>query len=82
MDTSDLDRKIAENEIKNRKDADKKIIEAAKRARQDALKLNKEHEQTELALLEEKRRLGIVTETQYEIQRRQIADVYAKSALV
>ena len=81
MDTSDLFRKITENEIKNRKEADKEILEAAKRARIEALKLNKQNEQNELALLEEKRRLGLLTATQYEIQRRQITDVYAKERL-
>ena len=81
MDTSDLERRIAENEIKNRKEADKEILAAAKRARMEALKLNKQNEQNELALLEEKRRLGLVTETQYEMQRRQITDVFAKERL-
>lgn len=81
MDTSDLERKIAENEIKNRKEADKEILEAAKRTRMEALKLNKQNEQNELALLEEKHRLGLVTATQYEIQRKQITDVFAKERL-
>lgn len=81
MDTSDLEKKIAENKIKTQEEANKAVLESAKKARTEALKLNKEHEQTELALLEEKRRLGIVTETQYEMQRRQITDVYAKERL-
>ena len=81
MDTSDIERKIAENEIKNRKEADKEILEAAKIARKEALKLNKQNEENELALLEEKHRLGLATDTQYEMQRRQITDVYAKERL-
>ena len=81
MDTSDIERKITENKIKNQKEADKETIAAAKRARAEALKLNKQNEQNELALLEERYRLGLVTETQYEIQRRQITDIYAKERL-
>ncbi len=81
MDTSDLEKKIAENKIKTQEEANKAVLESAKKARMEALKLNKQNEQNELALLEEKRRLGLVTETQYEMQRRQITDVYAKERL-
>ncbi len=77
MDTSDIERKIAENEIKNRKDADKKIIEVAKRARKDALKVAEQNEQREMDLLNKRYNLGLISETQYRQQRTQIAETYA-----
>ena len=81
MDTTGIEKKIADNQIKNQEEANKAILNAAKKARQEALKLSGEHEQAELGMLEEQRRLGLITETQYEAQRRQIADVYAKERL-
>lgn len=81
MDTADIEQKIAENKIKNQEAANKQILESAKKAREAALKLNKEKEKKELDLLEERHRLGLVTDTQYEAQRRQITDVYAKERL-
>ncbi len=81
MDTSNLEKKIAENEVKNRQEADKEIIAAAKRARTEALKINKQNEQKSLEMLEERHRLGLVTDTQYENERRQITDTYAKERL-
>lgn len=81
MDTSNLEKKIAENEVKNRQEADKEIIAAAKRARTEALKINKQNEEKSLELLEERHRLGLVTDTQYENERRQITDTFAKERL-
>ncbi len=81
MDTADIDKKIAENDVKNQEEVNKQLIASAKKARQEALKLSGEHEQAELGMLEEQRRLGLITETQYEAQQRQIADVYAKERL-
>lgn len=81
MDTTGIEKKIADNQIKNQEEANKAILNAAKKARQEALKLSGEHEQAELGMLEEQRRLGLITETQYEAQRRQIADIYAKERL-
>lgn len=81
MDTTDIDKKITENEIKNRKEANKKILEALKKARAEQLKLYAQNEQSELAILEKKHNLGLVGDTQYEVQRQQIAETYAKARL-
>lgn len=81
MDTTAMEKQIAEDQIKNQEEANKQLIASAKKARQEALKLSGEHEQAELGMLEEQRRLGLITETQYEAQRRQITDVYAKERL-
>lgn len=81
MDTTDIEKKIAENEIKNKKEADKKILEAAKKARAEQLKLYAQDEQSELAILDERHKLGLIGDTQYEVQRQQIAETYAKARL-
>lgn len=80
-DTTTIEQQLTDLQIKNQEEANKQLIASAKKARQEALKLSGEHEQAELGMLEEQRRLGLITETQYEAQRRQIADVYAKERL-
>jgi len=77
MDTSDLEKRITENEIKNRKEADKKTLEAAKKARTEMLKVYRQNEQSEIALLDKKHSLGLISDTQYEVQRQKIAETYA-----
>lgn len=77
MDTTDIEKKITENEIKNRKEADKKTLEAAKKARTEMLKVYRQNEQSEIALLDKKHSLGLISDTQYEVQRQKIAETYA-----
>lgn len=81
MDATDIEKKITDNEIKNRKDADKKILEAAKKARAESLKLYRINEKSELDLLEKRFNAGLLTETEYERQRQAIAETYAKARL-
>ena len=77
MDTADIDRKIADNEIKNQEEANKAVLKAAKKARSEALKLADQNEQRELALLEQRYNLGLISETQYHQQRVKITETYA-----
>ena len=81
MDTTELDKKIAENEIKDQKELDKARLKAAKIARTESLKLIELNEQNELALLEEKHRLGLISDTEYEKKRRDTTKAYAEARL-
>ncbi len=77
MDTSGIDKKIADNQIKNQEEANKAILKAAKKARAEALKLTDENEKRELALLEQRYNLGLISEMQYHQQRVNITETYA-----
>ena len=77
MDTSDIEKKIADNQIKNQEEANKAILKAAKKARTDALKITEQNEQREMDLLDKRYDLGLISETQYHQQRTQIAETYA-----
>lgn len=77
MDTSDIDKKIADNQIKNQEEANKAILKAAKKARTEALKAAELAEQQELETLERRYNLGLISETQYHQQRNKITETYA-----
>lgn len=77
MDTTDLEKKIADNQIKNQEEANKAILKAAKKARTEALKLSEQNEKRELDLLEHRYNLGLISETQYHQQRNKITETYA-----
>ena len=77
MDTSDIDKKIADNQIKNQEEANKAILKAAKKARTEALKAAELAEQQELDTLERRYNLGLISETQYHQQRNKITETYA-----
>lgn len=77
MDTSGIDKKIADNQIKNQEEANKAILKAAKKARTEALKLSEQNEKRELDLLEQRYNLGLISETQYHQQRNKITETYA-----
>lgn len=81
MDTTDIEKRITENKIKNQQEADKKILEAAKKARAQSLKLLRIDEKSELDSLERKYNAGLMTQTQYETERQCIAETYAKARL-
>jgi len=77
MDTSGIDKKIADNQIKNQEEANKAILKAAKKAHTEALKLSEQNEKRELDLLEQRYNLGLISETQYHQQRNKITETYA-----
>ena len=77
LDTADIEKKIAENKIKNQEEANKAILKAAKKARTEALKIAEQNEQREMELLDKRYDLGLISETQYHQQRTQIAETYA-----
>lgn len=77
MDTTGIEKKIADNQIKNQEEANKAILNAAKKARTEALKLSEQNEKRELDLLEQRYNLGLISETQYYQQRTKIAETYA-----
>lgn len=77
MDTSDIEKKIADNQIKNQEEANKAIMKAAKKARTEALKIAEQNEQREMDLLEKRHDLGLISETQYHQQRNKITETYA-----
>lgn len=77
MDTTDLEKKIADNQIKNQEEANKTILKAAKKARTEALKAAELAEQQELETLERRYNLGLISETQYHQQRNKITETYA-----
>jgi len=77
MDTADIDKKIADNQIKNQEEANKAIQKAAKKARTEALKAAELAEQQELETLERRYNLGLISETQYHQQRNKITETYA-----
>ena len=77
MDTTGIEKKIADNQIKNQEEANKAILKAAKKARTEALKLSEQNEKRELDLLEQRYNLGLVSETQYHQQRNKITETYA-----
>ena len=77
MDTTGIEKKIADNQIKNQEEANKAILKAAKKARTEALKLSEQNEKRELDLLEQRYNLGLISETQYHQQRNKITETYA-----
>lgn len=77
MDITDLEKKIADNQIKNQEEANKAILKAAKKARTEALKAAELAEQQELNTLERRYNLGLISETQYHQQRNKITETYA-----
>ncbi len=77
MDTAGIEKKIADNQIKNQEEANKAILKAAKKARTEALKLSEQNEKRELDLLEQRYNLGLISETQYHQQRNKITETYA-----
>lgn len=77
MDTTGIEKKIADNQIKNQEEANKAILNAAKKARTEALKLSEQNEKRELGLLEQRYNLGLISETQYYQQRNKITETYA-----
>lgn len=77
MDTTGIEKKIADNRIKNQEEANKAILKAAKKARTEALKLSEQNEKRELDLLEQRYNLGLISETQYHQQRNKITETYA-----
>lgn len=77
MDTTGIEKKIADNQIKNQEEANKAILKAAKKARTEALKLSEQNEKRELDLLERRYNLGLISETQYHQQRNKITETYA-----
>lgn len=77
MDITDLEKKIADNQIKNQEEANKAILKAAKNARTEALKAAELAEQQELETLEQRYNLGLISETQYHQQRNKITETYA-----
>ena len=77
MDTTDIEKKIADNQIKNQEEANKAILKAAKKARTEALKASELSEKRELDLLEKRHDLGLISDTQYYQQRNQIEETYA-----
>lgn len=77
MDTAGIEKKIADNRIKNQEEANKAILKAAKKARTEALKLSEQNEKRELDLLEQRYNLGLISETQYHQQRNKITETYA-----
>ena len=77
MDTTGIEKKIADNRIKNQEEANKAILKAAKKARTEALKLSEQNEKRELGLLEQRYNLGLISETQYHQQRNKITETYA-----
>ena len=77
MDTSDIEKKIADNQIKNQEEANKAILKAAQKARTEALKITEQNEKRELDLLEQRYNLGLISETQYHQQRNKITETYA-----
>lgn len=77
MDITDLEKKIADNQIKNQEEANKAILKAAKKARTEALKAAELAEQQELDTLERRYNLGLISETQYHQQRNKITETYA-----
>lgn len=80
-DTSAIDKKISDFNIKTIEDNHKKAVEAAKKAHDLALKDVQDKEQRELALLDQKHNLGLISETQYAVQRQQLTETYAKARL-
>lgn len=81
MDTTGIEKKIADNQIKNQEEANKAILNAAKKARTEALKLSEQNEKRELDLLEQRYNLGLISETQYYQQRNKITETYALARL-
>lgn len=77
MDITDLEKKIADNQIKNQEEANKAILKAAKKARTEALKAAELAEQQELDTLDRRYNLGLISETQYHQQRNKITETYA-----
>lgn len=77
MDTTGIEKKIADNRIKNQEEANKAILKAAKKARTESLKLSEQNEKRELDLLERRYNLGLISETQYHQQRNKITETYA-----
>lgn len=77
MDTTGIEKKIADNRIKNQEEANKAILKAAKKARTEALKLTDKNEKRVLNLLEKRYNLGLISETQYHQQRVKITETYA-----
>ena len=77
MDTTGIEKKIADNRIKNQEEANKAILKAAKKARTEALKLSEQNEKRELDLLEQRYNLGLISETQYHQQRNKITETYS-----
>ena len=81
IDTASIEKQIAENKIKNIEDANKEILNAAKKTRSESLKALKIDEEQELTTLERKYNLGLISETQYAVKRQEIAETYAKARL-
>ena len=81
IDITGIEKKISDNEVKNKQEADKEILNAAKKARAESLKLIETDEQEELYLLEQKHNLGLISDTQYAVQRQKITETYAQARL-
>lgn len=80
-DTVSIEKQLVDLQIKNKQDADKKVLDNAKKVRRESLRVLKIDEEQELATLERKRSLGLISETQYAVKRQEIAETYAKARL-
>lgn len=76
-DTTAIEQQIADTQIKNKQDADKKLLEATKKAKEEALKVLQETQNSELRAVDANLRAGIISADQAENERLKINKQYA-----
>lgn len=81
LDTSDIEKQIADNEVKNEQDKNKRIIESATKARDEMLKLYSEQEKTALETLKKQKEEGTISTQEYEEKRKEVIVQYAQLRL-
>ncbi|MBQ3930034.1 MAG: hypothetical protein II708_03690, partial [Paludibacteraceae bacterium] len=81
QDTVAIEQSIADAQIKSKQDADKKLIEATKKARSASLTALQESQASELRAIDSRLRSGEILETQAENERLAIAVKYADARL-
>lgn len=77
MDTADIEKRIADNTVKNEQEKNKKVIEAATKARDEMLKLYDTQEKAALDALEREWRAGHIGTTEYERKRKITTEAFA-----
>lgn len=81
MDTSDIEKRIADNTVKTEQEKNKRIIEAATKARDEELKLIDMEEKATLDALEREWKAGHIGTAEYERKRKAMTESFANMRL-
>ena len=77
MDTSDIEKRIADNTVKSEQEKNKKVVEAATKARDEMLRLYDTQEKAALGTLEREWKAGHIGTQEYERKRQITTEAFA-----